>query len=266
MGGEFHIMFTFRSLILSERMRSFMMIVILVVFVAFGVQIILNESNLTTQIFYVVFLSFFTFFFVLSEVLRFMHRKMVYALNIKVDHPKALYWLSKVQKFDLIKEYQQTYVVFKTLYHRDLGEFDELKKTLEHPIFQRSSSLKLIDKVNRFYIAIEEKNDEQVQSLYKDIYDAYFIKTKKSHTPRYVYDIHQISADYYIYKKNASKAHDELQQVLLDRLNPREQTYYYVSYAKYSQLKQKGTDLVYWNKAKEIAPNVHHVVNYVKES
>lgn len=265
MGGEFHIMFTLRSLILSERMRSFMMVVILVVFVVFGVQIILSESNLTTQIFYVVFLSFFTFFFVLSEVLRFMHRKMVYALNIEVNHEKALYWLNKIQKFDIIKEYQQTYYVFKTLYHRDLGEFEALKTLLEHPIFQRSASLKLIDKVNRFYIAIEEKNDDIVQSLYKEIYDAYFVKTKKSRTPRYVYDIHQISADYHIYKKNASKAHDELKQVLLDKLNPREQTYYHVSFAKYSQLKQKGTDLVYLNKAKEIAPHVHHVVHYAKE-
>ncbi len=258
-------MFTFRSLILSERMRSFMMVVILVVFVGFGIQIIMNESNLTTQIFYVVFLSFFTFFFVISEVLRFMHRKMIYAMNILVNHEKALYWLNLIKKFDLIKEYQQTHFVFQTLYFRDLGEFENLKTLLTHPIFQRSSSLKLIEKVNRFYIAIESNIESDVHALYKEIYDAYFVKTKKNRTPRYVYDIHQISADYYIYKKNASKAHDELKAVLLDRLNPREQTYYYVSYARYSQLKQKDTDLVYLNKAKAIAPHVHHVQAYTRE-
>lgn len=255
-------MFTLRTLILSERMRSFMMIVILVVFIGFGVNIIAAEKNLVTQIMYVIFLSFFTFFFVISESLRFIHRKATYYLAMKVDFDKSILWLKRLEKFDIIKGYQQAILVFYTLYYRDTGQFALLKTHLEHPLFQRSASLRLIYKINSYYLAIEEKDDALVTSLYKEIRDIYLIKQKKKNTPRFVFDINQLSADFYLFKNNPSKTHDALKAILLDKLNPREQSYYFITYAHYIKLKGQANDQVYVNKAKDISPLLYHVKNY----
>jgi hypothetical protein len=252
-------MFTLRKLLLGEKTRLFMMVVIFIVFIVFSISIILEESDLGTQILYIVVMVFFLFFFVLSELLKLLFQKGTKLLVIECKPEQAYQWIQKLKKFDIIKGYANSILVFETLFYRDQGDRENLKKLLEDPQFQRSSSLKLVYKVNMFYLAIEDKDMEKAASLHKEITDMYLIKTKRRYAARPVYSLSQIHADYYIAKGNLTKAYDALRNIKKETLNNREQTYYYVSFAQYYRLKENTRAELMIDAAKALGPTLAHV-------
>ncbi len=255
-------MFTLKKLLLGEKTRLFMMFVIFIVFIVFTTRIILQEPKLLNQILYFVIMGFFAFFFVLSEVLRFMYQKGIEQLVIKCDPEGALTLMNKLRKIDIIKGYQQSMLVFMTLYYRDLGKYDELNELINDAIFERSASLKLVKKVNQFYLSLQNDDLGTATKLNKEINDIYLIKTKKRYAARPVYSLNQLNADFYLTKNNLSKAHDALRDINEQSLNPREKTYYYISYAKYYQLKKQNKEELMVKQARELGEHLAHVKNY----
>lgn len=255
-------MFSLRKLLIGEKTRLFMMFVVLVVFIVFTTQIILQEPKLLNQIMYFVIMGFFTFFFVISEILRFMYQKGIEQLVMKCNPEQALIIMNKLKKIDIIKGYQQSLLVFMSLYYRDCGEYDKLEELISLPSFEHSASLKLVKKVNSFYIALRHNDIELASKLNKEINDIYLTKTKKRYAARPVYSLNQLNADFYLAKDNLNKAHDALRNINESTLNAREKTYYYISYAKYYQLKKQNKEEMMVKQAQELGPNLAHVLHY----
>lgn len=256
-------MFTLRRLVLGEKMRLIMMFVFFVVFVIFGVQFISGQDSVTNIILSIVFLSFFAFFFLLSEVLRFIYRQATKALVVDCDPKLAEQYIAKITKLDIIKGYKNTNLVFYSLMYMDQGDFKKLDEHIENPIFQTSSSLKLIYNYNKFYIALHNDKFEVATKYFRLITEAYTKKTKKRKTAKAVYSFNLIAADYYIHKKNLTKAEQNLKAINEDLLNLRERTYYYISQAKFNHLKgNEQKEVSFLTQAKEISENLYHVANY----
>ncbi len=256
-------MFSLRKLVLSEKMRLVMMFVLFVVFAIFSTQFVLKQESTTNIILSLIFLLFMSFFFILSEVLRFLYRTATKALVVTCDPKIAEKYINKIQKLDVIKGYKNSNLVFYTLMYMDLGEFDKLDKHLENPVFQTSSSLKLVYNFNKFYIALHHQQFEKATTYYRLILEAYQKKTKKRKTAKAVYSLSLISADYYIYKKNLTKSEQNLKVIDERMLNLREKTYFYISSARFNHL--KGNDqkeLEYLTQAREISETLFHVKNY----
>lgn len=256
-------MFTVRRLLLSEKVRILMMFVFLIVFIIFSVQFIMGQETTMNIVLSILFLSFFTFFFVLSEILRFIYRQATRALVVDCDPILAEKYISRIKKFDVIKGYKNSSLVFYSLMYMDQGDFRKLDEHIEHPVFQTSSSLKLIYNYNKFYIALENDKFELATKYFRLITDAYTKKTKKRKTAKAVYSFNLIAADYYIHKKNLTKAEQNLKAINENLLNLREKTYFYISQAKFNQLKgNEQKELSYLNQAKEISETLYHVAHY----
>ena len=145
-------MFKLNKLVLGEKMRMFMMAVFLVIFVVFSVQIILEEPELRLQIMYILVMLFFSFFFIISEVLRYFYQKATKYLVLDCNPDKATQAANTLKKLDIIKGYHSPLLVFYTLVYMDQGNYEQLEEHLKNPAFQTSSSLKLIYNYNMFYI------------------------------------------------------------------------------------------------------------------
>lgn len=256
-------MFTLRRFVLGEKMRLFMMFVFFIVFVIFGVIFIGDQDSLTNVILSIVFLSFFSFFFLLSEILRFIYRQATRALIVDCDPVLAEKYISRINKLDVIKGYKNTNFVFYSLMYMDQGDFKRLEEHIEHKVFQTSSSLKLIYNYNKFYIALHEDKFEVATKYFRLITEAYTVKTKRRKTAKAVYSYNAIAADYYLHKKNLTKAELNLKAIDENTLNFREKTYYFVAYAKFHQLKgDKQKEQLYLKQAKGISETLYHVANY----
>lgn len=257
-------MFTFRKLLLGEKMRLFMMVVLFVVFVVFSTQFVLNQETITDIILSIVFLSFVSFFFVLSEVLRYYYRLSTKALIVKCDPKLAEHYINIIKKIDIIKGYKNSILVFYTLMYLDQGKYDELDKHIDQPGFQTSASLKLVYHYNKFYIAVHQNDLESASSYFKLIQQAYSKNTKKRKTPKTVYSINLITADYYLLKVNLNKAEQNIKVIDENYLNLREKTYLYISYAKLYKMKNASQkEQQYLNQAKDISEELYHVKHYI---
>lgn len=256
-------MFTVRRLLLSEKVRLLMMLVFLVVFVIFSIQFVMDQESTTNIVLSVLFLSFFTFFFILSEILRFIYRQATRALVVDCNPVLAEKYINRIKKFDIIKGYKNSSLVFYSLMYMDQGDFKKLDEHIEHPAFQTSSSLKLIYNYNKFYIALNNDKFEVATKYFRLITDAYTKKTKKRKTAKAVYSFNLIAADYYIQKKNLTKAEQNLKSINENSLNLREKTYYFISQAKFNKLKgNEQKEISYLNQAKEISETLYHVAHY----
>lgn len=255
-------MFRLNKLVLGEKMRLFMMAVFLVIFVVFSVQIIMEEQELRIQIMYAVVMLFFSFFFIISEVLRFFYQKATKHLVIDCNPDKAIEAANMLKKLDIIKGYHNPLLVFYTLIYMDQGDDVKLEEHLKNPTFQTSSSLKLVYNYNMFYIAIHQKDLDKATEYFKLINDAYKIKTKRKYAARPVYSLSMVSADFYLLKGNMNKAHDFLKNVAPSSLNQRELTYYYIAFAKFYAAEKNQKESVFLQDAREIGPELAHVKNY----
>lgn len=254
-------MFSVRRLILNETLRLIMMGVFFIVFTAFGITLIVKAETIQTKILFIVFLGFFAFFFLISEILKFIYKRGMQKLTFHVNPEAAYKTFTTLEKYDIIKGYKNVIYVFKTLYYRDIGDFESLKQTIENPIFQTSSSLKLLFLINSFYLAIEANNEKEVRKLYNEIFKEYTEKKKRRFRPALVYNFDQLCADYFVYLKNPNKARPHLNNINPDILNNREKTYYYITYAKMNYLRNKSSDFHFYNKAKEIK-ELYHVKEF----
>jgi hypothetical protein len=255
-------MFKLNKLVLGEKMRMFMMAVFLVIFVVFSVQIILEEPELRLQIMYILVMLFFSFFFIISEVLRYFYQKATKYLVLDCNPDKAIQVANTLKKMDIIKGYHSPLLVFYTLVYMDQGDDEKLEEHLKSPAFQTSSSLKLIYHYNMFYIAIHQKDLDKASEYFKLINDAYKVKTKRKYAARPVYSLSQVSADYYLLKGNMNKTYDSLKNVVSTSLNNRELTYYYIAFAKYYAAEKNQKESLYLKDAREIGPELAHVKNY----
>ncbi|NCC55855.1 MAG: hypothetical protein EOM11_10340, partial [Erysipelotrichia bacterium] len=165
-------MFTFRKLILGEKMRLFMMFVLLVVFIVYSFQFVMEQESITNIVLSIVFIVFVTFFFLISEILRFIYQKATKNLIMLCNPKRAEHYIKLLQKFDVIKGYKTSILVFYTLMYQDLGDYEALEKHIDTPVFQ-SPSLKLIHDYNKFYLSLHHNDFEQATLFFRQITDAY---------------------------------------------------------------------------------------------
>jgi hypothetical protein len=241
-----------------------MMFVFFIVFLIFTIQFIIDQETLLNIILSIIFFSFLSFIFVLSEILRFFYRKATKALIMYLDNDQAIRSIQLVKKFDILKGYRNSILVFYTLIYLDQGNYESLEDHIETPIFQTSSSLKLVYIYNKFYIAIQKNNMKEATELFHQISSAYSKKNKRRKAPKTVYSLNHIAADYYLFKGNLTKAEQNLKTVDENYLNPREKSYFYVSFAKfYRQKNNQQKEQFYLQKAKDISESIYHVKHYV---
>jgi hypothetical protein len=256
-------MFTLRKLLLSDRMRLIMMFVFFLVFVFFSVQFIIDQTEWLNRIIIAVIALFFSFFFVLSEILKYIYKVATKHLVLNCDPDLAIKDADKLAKYDMIKGYKNPLLVFYTLVYMDQGNFEQLEKHIENPVFQTSSNLKLVYNYNKFYLAIHHDDFDQATEYFRLITAAYKVKTKRRYAVKPIYSLSMITADYYLLKKNMTKAEEGLRNVDPNFLNPREKSYYYISYAKFLKAKGHQKEINYLKDAQDIAPKLAHVKNYV---
>ena len=256
-------MFSLKRMIFSEKMRIFMSVILLVVFVvAFTIMFIINETNTTYRIYSIVLLAFLTFFYVIAESLKLIYRKAINKLNIDCDPETALKTMKTLERFDVIHGYRDTILVFKTLVYYDLGMFEELRELIENKLFTTSASLKLVKLHNQLYLALHDKKDGLVTQYFKQIEEEYILKKPKRKRAKLVYNIGQVRADYYLNKQNLYKAEESLKTIDIQTLNYRERIYYYLAYAKLNHYKKNQKEETYLAEAKAISENQYHIVNY----
>jgi len=255
-------MFTLRKLILGDKMRIFMMIVLFIVFVFFSTKFALEQTEWINRIMIIIIAVFFSFFFLLSEILKFFYKQATKRLVLDCNPEAALEIAAKLKKYDIIKGYKHPLLIFHTLVYMDQGDYESLEKHISNPHFQTSANLKLVYNFNQFYLSLYHQDFEKATEYFRLITIAYKVKTKRRYAVKPIYSLSQISADYYLYKQNMTKAEDGLRNINPNYLNPREKSYYYISYARFCKLKGLQKEAVYLKDAQEIAPNLAHVKNY----
>ncbi|MBN2299995.1 MAG: hypothetical protein JXC31_02285 [Acholeplasmataceae bacterium] len=255
-------MFTIRKLLLNDKMRLIMMAAFFIVFVYFSITLIIAESEWINRILIIAVVVFFSFFFILSEILKYLYKKVMQKLVADCDPEESLNMANKFKKYDIIKGYKNPLLVLQTLIYMDLGDYNQLEKHIENPVFQAGANMKLIYNYNKFYIALNHHDFDQATEYFRLINEAYKKKSKRKQAVKPIYSLNLISADYYLYKKNMTKAEDGLRAVNPDFLNPREKTYYYISYAKFCKQKGLQKEITYLKDAQAIGPHLAHVKNY----
>ena len=127
----------------GEIIRLIINIIAFVIFLVFGIQQINASSDLAGKTMLFILIFTFLFFAIWYEMVRYVHRQAIFALNFECDPDKARSIMEKCKKLDFFNGYKNPNVVFDLLYLTDKQESEALINLInkhEKSLLKRSRS------------------------------------------------------------------------------------------------------------------------------
>lgn len=213
---------------LGQTTRKYMNYLLYIIFLFYMVYLMINETQNSVRIVYLVMLLIIGSGVVLAEVLKIWSVRALTALTQQCDPQAGLAVLERIQKFDLFKGYRQFSLSFTALAMQDLGQPQELLNWLEQTgekAFSTSPDLRLVYLHSHFRANLMLGQKEPAREYFQatmNLKDRRILGKKVS--PLYSWD--QIVAEYQYFNGNYKEARKSLAKVDLAHLNPREKAYF----------------------------------------
>lgn len=221
-------------LYMRKDVKSMLTKIVYLLFLVYMIYLIVHNDNLSVKIAYTVMMLFFGSFVILHEYLQLLYKKAIYYLVEACNPYTAMEFINKLRKFDILKSYKTSIDVFSTLALKDMGNSKELiihLDTLEKKTFSTSFDLLLIYYRSYLEYYIEEKNAENVKSIYKKLMDLCFKEKRSTKYPTPFFK-EEITAIYSISRGSYKAAEKKLRLVDPNYFNNREKCYYFFMLGK----------------------------------
>lgn len=194
------------------------------IFLFYMVYLISKESTFTGTIPYLLVLLLFGSLATLNEYLKNLYAKSILLLTDQCDPLKALVLIEQIERFDILKAYKNTIIIFKLLALRDLGQYSQLLtyiNTLDINKLKLSKDHLLTYNYTLFMTYINVKDDDKVSFYYKEL-----VSMKKSNKYPPLFSWNEIIGTYHLYNNNLSECKKYYNKVKTNKMNKREYVHF----------------------------------------
>lgn len=216
------------------------------IFLFYMIYLISKESTFIGTIPYLLVLLLFGSLTTLNEYLKNLYAKSILLLTDQCDPNKALSLIEQIERFDILKAYKNTIIIFKLLALRDLGKYHELLNyvnTLDMNKLKLSKDHLLTYNYTLFMISINVKDDDKVSFYYKEL-----VSIKKSNKYPPLFSWNEIIGTYHLYNNNLNECKKYYNKVKTNRMNKREYLHFSFNLGKlYFSLKNYNDCRKYLN-------------------
>jgi hypothetical protein len=213
----------------GEIIRLLINIIAFVIFLVFGIQQINASTDLAGKTMLSILIFTFLFFAIWYELVRYIHRQAIYALNFECDLQKAQSIMEKCKKLDFFNAYRNPNVIFDLLIHTDNQDPEALIaliNTHEKRLLKRSLDMLLVYNYSMFTYNRMIGNKTQCRNFHSKMLELKDRKIKgKTISPLYNWEV--LDAELHLVNQDFKKAYASLNNVNISRMNVREQSYYY---------------------------------------
>ncbi|PKM63786.1 MAG: hypothetical protein CVU96_06110 [Firmicutes bacterium HGW-Firmicutes-20] len=213
----------------GEIIRLVINVIAFVVFLIFGIQQINASSDIAGKTMLSILIFTFLFFAIWYELVRYVHRQAIFALNFECDPDKAKAIMEKCKKLDFFNGYKNPNVIFDLLYHTDKQDAEtliNLINTHEKSLLKRSLDMLLVYNYSMFTYNRMIDNKTQCRKFHQGMIELKDRKIKgKSISPLYNWEV--LDAELHLVNQDYKKAYASLNNSNISRMNIREQSYYY---------------------------------------
>lgn len=213
----------------GEIVRLAINIIAFVIFLIFGIQQINASTDLTGKTLLAILIFTFLFFAIWYELVRYVHRQAIYALNFECDPQKAKTIMEKCKKLDFFNSYRNPNVIFDLLYQTDKQDSEALFQLInahEKRLLKRSLDMLLVYNYSMFTYNRFIGNKTQCRNFHQKMFELKDRKIKgKTISPLYNWEI--LDAELHLVNQDFKKAYASLNNANISRMNVREQSYYY---------------------------------------
>ena len=228
---------------LSNKNKKYLDYLFYILFVVYMIYLIVTSNNTKLKFVYILLLLVMLIFALLHEYLGKLYRKAINELTVNCDPINGLETLSKLERYDLLKSYKKSILVYKLLAFSDLNRYNEIIELLEKvkiKPFKASYDLLLIYYYSLFLSYISLDDSRKVKEYYNKCMDLKDRKdVRKKIAP--ILSWNEISSIYNLYQKNYVLARKYLKKVNVTLLNNREK---YLHFFNLSLLKIYDNDFI----------------------
>ena len=213
----------------GEIIRLAINIIAFVIFLVFGIQQINASSDSAGKTMLFILIFPFLFFAAWYELVRYIHRQAIFALNFECDPDKARAIMEKCKKLDFFNGYKNPNVIFDLLYYTDKQDSEVLINLInkhEKSLLKRSLDMLLVYNYSMFTYNRLINNKTQCRKHHQGMVELKDRKIKgKSISPLYNWEV--LDAELHLVNQDFKKAYASLNNANISRMNVREQSYYY---------------------------------------
>lgn len=211
----------------KEKARILFNWVILIIFAGYGVYVVIQQTEMWSQIALGAMLVAFTAFYVLNEVLNILYLKAIYQLTVECDPIKAMVTMTQLKKRDILRGYPLAHLAFQSLVAEDLGDADKLLELFNEnqKLPNTSRDVYLIKAYSIYRAYVLKGNKTQTKKAYNELIKFKDMKVKgKSFSPLYAW--FDIEAEFALITGDAKEAASTLLKADTRALNPREMAHH----------------------------------------
>ncbi|HHY83155.1 MAG TPA: hypothetical protein GX505_10830 [Clostridiales bacterium] len=259
-------MLSLKKLVLGDKARIAVSLILYAVFFAVIVEKIATADNYSPVIIYSIFLIFLVFA-VLNEFLRFNYILAVELLQKRCNPDKALEKVDLVKKYDLFKGYRPQLAVLEAMIYTDKNEPNKVIDLIEDKESRLFSTNSM--RVQGYYYLFKSyvllNNKKHVKRCFKSLneYKESLGKSGKKAVGRSIWDV--INGDYYLTMGRPDEALEAYNNANTAEMTKRDLAHYYLSKAKLAESQnnpeEKEKNCI---KALELAPDMGCVIDYAK--
>ena len=213
----------------GEIIRLLINVIAFVIFLIFGIQQINASTDMTGKTLLAILIFTFLFFAIWYELVRYVHRQAIYALNFECDLQKAQTIMEKCKKLDFFNSYRNPNVIFDLLYQTDKQDSEALLQLInahEKRLLKRSLDMLLVYNYSMFTYNRFIGNKTQCRNFHQKMFELKDRKIKgKTISPLYNWEV--LDAELHLVNQDYKKAYASLNNANISRMNVREQSYYY---------------------------------------
>lgn len=228
---------------LSKKNKRYLDYLVYILFVIYMIYLISTSTDIKLKLVYLLFSFIMISFVFLHEYLDKLYKKSINELTVSCNPVSGLETLSKLEKYDLLKSYRKSILVYKLLAFSDLNKYNEIIELLEKVTikpFKASYDLLLIYYYSLFLSYISLDDSKKVKEYYNKCMDLKDRKdVRKKIAP--ILSWNEISGIYNLYQKNYVLAKKYLKKVNVTLLNNREK---YLHFFNLSLLKIYDNDFI----------------------
>jgi tetratricopeptide (TPR) repeat protein len=228
---------------LSKKNKQYLDYLVYILFVIYMIYLISTSTDIRLKLVYLLFSLIMICFVFLHEYLDKLYKKAINELTVSCNPVNGLETLSKLEKYDLLKSYRKSILVYKLLAFSDLNKYNEIIELLEKVTikpFKASYDLLLIYYYSLFLSYISLDDSKKVKEYYNKCMDLKDRKdVRKKIAP--ILSWNEISGIYNLYQKDYVLAKKYFKKVNVTLLNNREK---YLHFFNLSLLKIYDNDFI----------------------
>jgi hypothetical protein len=217
----------------KEKARIAFNWIVLVIFIGYGIYVVIQQTDLWAQIGLSVLLVGFAAFYVLNEALNLLYLKAIFLLTTVCDPTQALSTMATLKKYDILRGYPLAHVAFQSLAAEDLGDADQLLALFadEAKLPTSSKDIYLIKAYSTFRAYVLKGNKTQTKKAYTELIKLKELKVKgKGFSPLYAW--FDIEAEFALIMGDVKEAASILSKADTRALNPREMAHHQMLVAR----------------------------------